>query len=141
MLRSLVVQNGDETEKYVCAHWRVFPPPGAGQDIEALRASNTVTDEQYNRLRLWAKICGLFDMKESKCMTCPHRRKIVWKTRGPCLVSPDGVEVAVVDATTGESNPRTKESHLTTIFRRPGTKGSHKPAAWTQREDNEDGDG
>jgi hypothetical protein len=130
MLHSLEVEENGKTEKYICAHWRVFPPPGAGEDAENLRVNKAIDDAQYNRLKLWERICGLTKMAESKCMSCPHRRRIAWRTQGPVLVSPDGVEAPVVDAATGESSP--KHRHLNTIFRRPGTRGSHEPAAWTK---------
>ena len=141
MLKSLQVKSGEDVEKYICVHWRTFPPPGAGQNIEALRASQSINSEQYNRLKLWDRICGLFNMEESKCMSCPHRRKIIWKVRGPYLLAPDGTESPIVDAATGESNPRERDSHLATIFRRPGTRGSHKPAAWTREGGEGGGDG
>lgn len=142
MLRSLPVQTADgKVEKYICAHWRTFPPVGAGEDIEALRASQEINNEQYSRLKLWERICGLMEMEESKCMTCPHRRQIVWKTRGPYLRSPDGTEVPVVDATTGEASPRNR--HQANIFRRPGTVGSYQSAAWNlhAQKAEEEGDG
>ena len=142
MLKTLEVDSNGKSEKYVCVHWRTFPPPGAGQDADTLRANQAITTEQHNRLKLWERICGLFQMQESKCMSCPHRRRIEWQTRGPVLTSPDGTVTPVVDAASGESAPRNR--HLANIFRRPGTKGSHKPAAWVeqaQKTGEGDGDG
>lgn len=114
---------------HICVHWKTFPPPGAGGDPENLRANRAIDEAQYSRLQLWQRDCGLFEMQESKCLQCPHRRKVIWKTRGPYLVSPDGTETPVVDSALGEASPRNR--HMANIFRRPGTTGSHQSAAWT----------
>lgn len=135
MLQSLKVGDGEDKVTVICAHWKSFPPPGAGQDAERLRANDTITEAQYNRIKLWERDCGIQRMQESKCMSCPHRRSVQFKTRGPVLVAPDGTETPVVDATTGEASPRNRHHHG--IFRRPGTKGSLKPAAWAVDQDEE----
>lgn len=139
MLQSLKVGEGDSSDTFICAHWKTFPPPGARQDAENLRANGTITEAQYNRIKLWKRDCGLVKMSESKCPTCPHRRRVVYKQRGPVLVAPDGTETPVVDAATGEASPRNR--HQRNIFRRPGTRGSHKPAAWTTQEEGTEDDG
>jgi len=134
-MRALKVGEGQDQQTYICAHWRTFPPPGAGGEVEALRANGHLDDGQYNRLRLWERDCGLMHMEESKCLGCPHRRLILWKTRGPYLRDPEGTEVPVVDMAAGEASPRHR--HMATIFRRPGTVGSHQPAAWRKDADAE----
>jgi len=128
-MNALKIGEGDNQTTHICAHWKTFPPPGAGGDVESLRHSGAIDTAQYTRLRLWQRDCGLFKM-DDKCLQCPHRRQIVWKTRGPYLLSPDGVETPVVDSAQGEASPRNR--HMAGIFRRPGTKGSHEPAAWTK---------
>lgn len=135
MLKSLKVVEGQQTQTYVCVHWKAFPPFGAGEDPQTLRAGGVIDEAGYSRLQLWGRICGLTEMSPSKCLTCPHRRKIVWKTQGPVLVDPQGTETPIVDSATGEASPRHR--HLHGIFRRPGTKGSHQTAAWTK--DSDDG--
>jgi len=138
-MRALKVGEGDGQQTYICVHWRTFPPLGAGGDAENLRANQAIDQAQYDRLRLWQRMCGLFDMTEEKCLTCPHRRLVVWKTRGPYLRDPDGVDAPVVDAAQGEASPRNR--HMAGIFRRPGTAGSHQSAAWAKdREDDQGGD-
>ena len=72
-------------------------------------------------------------MEESKCLGCPHRRKVIWKTRGPYLLAPDGVESPVVDAAQGEASPRNR--HMAGIFRRPGTAGATQTAAWVPEDE------
>lgn len=136
-MKGLKVGNGAETQNYICAHWKVFPPVGAGGDVEALRVSKDITDEQYSRHLIWARDCGLMEMDPAKCLACPHRRKVVWKTQGPVLVDLQGVETPVVDIATGEASPRNR--HLHNLFLRPGTRGSHQSAAWIP--DGEDGNG
>jgi len=135
-MRSLKIGEGKAQATYICAHWRVFPPAGAGQDEEALRAAEIIDQGQYNRLRIWQRDCGLMAMAESKCLGCPHRRKVEWETRGPVLVSPDGTRTPVVDPAQAEASPRHR--HLANIFQRPGTRGSSENAAWTKK-DGEDG--
>ena len=132
-MRALKVGEGDTQQTFICVHWKTFPPPGAGGDAENLRANEALDTAQYSRLRLWEQICGQIKMEESKCLSCPHRRKVIWKVRGPYLLDPDGVETPVVDSAAGEASPRNR--HMANIFRRPGTKGSHQPAAWAKTDD------
>lgn len=131
-MQSLKVGEGQAQQTFICVHWRAFPPLGAGEDAETLRRAGTLNDETYNRLLLWQRDCGLLKMAESKCLGCPHRRKVVWKTQGPVLVDPRGVETPVVDMATGEASPRNR--HMANIFQRPGTKGSLQAAAWVRAE-------
>lgn len=120
-------------EQFLCNHWRSFPPLGAGEDPEELRRAKTITDEQYNHLLLWKRECGLIEMSPSKCLTCPHRRKIEWRTQGPVLVDSKNNESPVVDIASGEASPHNR--HMAGIFRRPGTQGSHKTAAWVHKDE------
>jgi len=129
-MRSLKIK---DDASYICAHWRAFPPAGAGGDEEELRSSGVLDQEQYDRLRIWQRDCGLMAMEASKCLACPHRRKVVWETRGPTLVSPDGTRAPVVDPAQAEASPRHR--HLATIFQRPGTRGSGSNSAWTKKGD------
>ena len=127
-MNALKIGEDDNQTTYICAHWKTFPPAGAGGDVESLRRSGAIDTAQYTRLQLWKRDCSLLKMEEGKCLQCPHRRQVVWKTRGPYLLSPDGTETPVVDSAQGEASPRNR--HMAGIFRRPGTKGSHQPAAW-----------
>ena len=138
-MKSLKVGEGTAQTTYICAHWRAFPPAGAGQDKETLRSSEILDHAQYSRLGLWERDCGLMEMAESKCLTCPHRRRVEWETRGPVLVSPDGTRTPVVDPAAGEAAPRNR--HLANIFQRPGTRGSSENAAWTKNHGGGEGDG
>lgn len=131
-MKSLKVEEKKGTQTYICVHWRSFPPLGAGENAEKLRAAGTITEDQYNRLLIWQRDCGLLEMAESKCLTCPHRRKVEWRTAGPVLVDPHGVVAPVVDIAAGEASPHNR--HFTNIFQRPGTKGSHSTAAWVTKD-------
>lgn len=128
-MHSLKVFEGGQSETYICAHWRVFPPMGAGQDAEHLRSTKTITEEQYNHLQVWQRDCGQLEMGAPKCLACPHRRRVAWRTQGPALVDPKGVEAPIVDSAAGEAAPRNR--HFGGVFKRPGTRGSHQPVAWT----------
>jgi len=132
-MRALKIGEGDNQQTFICVHWKTFPPPGAGGDVENLRANEVIDTAQYARLRTWQDICGLMMMEEAKCLACPHRRKVIWKTRGPYLLAPDGTESPVVDAAQGEASPRNR--HMAGIFRRPGTAGSHQTAAWVHEDE------
>ena len=138
-MKSMKVDEERGRQTYICVHWRSFPPTGAGGDIEQLRAAKTITDDQYNRLLIWQRECGLLSMDLAKCLSCPHRRKVVWRTTGPVLVDPEGVETPVVDPAAGEATPRNR--HLANIFQRPGTRGSHQTAAWVGEDGADEGDG
>lgn len=130
-MRGLKVEDErGKTDSYVCAHWKTFPPIGAGENAESLRSEKTITQAQYNQLKVWENVCGLTAMEPGKCLGCPHVRKIVWKTRGPYMVTPEGVEVPVVDPAMAEATPN--HSHYTGIFRKPGSKGSGSHAAWVK---------
>lgn len=140
-MRSIKVEKetGGDPTTFICAHWRTFPPPGAGGDIEMLRHSRTITTEQYQRLQVWERECGLLEMAQTKCLTCPHVRRVKMKHPVPVLVSPDGTETPLVDSATAESAPRHR--HLTGILRRPGTRGSNENAAWAKNSGKDPTDG
>lgn len=123
-MQALKLESG---EKYVCAHWRSFPPLGAGEDEETLRRNKAITDEQYSHLLIWKRDCGLMEMLAGKCMTCPHRRKIEWRGQGPVVIDPKGVVTAIVDMATGEAS---SHNRFPNIFRKPGTRGNHQTTAW-----------
>lgn len=137
-MRSIkIAKDGEQPVTFICVHWKTFPPPGAGEDIERLRATKAITTEQYSRLQIWERECGLLDMNESKCPGCPHVRRVKMKHPVPVLVSPDGTETPLLDSAASESSPRHR--HLPSILRRPGTKGSNEHAAWVKAAD-QDGD-
>lgn len=134
-MKSLRVDEGQQT--YICVHWRSFPPKGAEGDVQALRRAQVITDDEYNRILIWERECGLFEMAPSKCSTCPHQRKVVWRTTGPVLMDSKGVETPVIDAAAGEATPHNRQL----AFRRPGTLGSHQAAPWVPIDKKTDGDG
>ena len=131
-MRSLKVQENGKEETYICAHWKVFPPPGFNGNAENLRANGDLDNAQYNRLQLWERDCGLIQMAEDKCLACPHHRKVVWKTRGPHLRAPNGLEVPVQDPAAGEASPCNR--HMAALYRRPGTVGSGENASWLKKD-------
>ena len=118
---------------YTCFHWKTFPPLGAGEDAEQLRLGGHLTDAAYSRLKIWERDCSLKQMEASKCLSCPHHRRVDWQGTGPVLVDSDGNETPVLDRESQVTN-----RHLVNIFSRPGTKGSYQTAAWVPK-DKEDG--
>ena len=95
---------------YACAHWRSFPPPfvTAGLTVEEARVKGLVTENEYQRTLVWQRTCGLTDMVQDKCLTCPHVRIAGYDKRGlPVLTTLDGsLSVPAVDLPTLELNGR-----------------------------------
>jgi hypothetical protein len=120
MIKSFLVEGSPPTE-FICAMWKSYPPTGAGEDAEVLRQAGILKNEDYERLKVWQRTCGKSEMDQG-CLSCPLRRKIVWKTRGPYLVSPDGVTSPVLDEATMASRPRMRDPHYTTVFSRHQTR-------------------
>lgn len=79
MMKPIRVQ-GDEGEAtvYACIHWRNFPAPFARMEgsAEDLRAQKVLDEVGYQRHKTWEAQCGLLAMDESKCLSCPHIRRL-----------------------------------------------------------------
>lgn len=93
---------------YACAHWRSFPPPFvvAGMTVEEARVKGFVTENEYQRMLVWQRTCGLTEMALDKCLSCPHVRTAGYDKRGlPVLTTLDGtLSVPAVDMPTIELN-------------------------------------
>lgn len=63
-----------EGSRYTCRNAKVWPPSHAllEDSFQLLRDNKEITELEYERLRTWERVCGLTEMKASKCMTCPH---------------------------------------------------------------------
>lgn len=97
MMRPIRVtgENGGEETTYACFHWRNFPTKFASvsEEPEALRARKVMTDVEYQRHQVWQRECGILKMDESKCLGCPHvRRLVIVPHQVPKLVTLDGKE-------------------------------------------------
>lgn len=53
-----------------CTHADMWPPLHASLgNLEALRASGEITEQKYEQIKTWERICGLQEMDE-KCLSC-----------------------------------------------------------------------
>ena len=94
---------------YACAHWRSFPPKGAGGPLtaEELRDQKIITPTDYQRFLVWQRSCGLTVMEQSKCQSCPLFRNAEVKKGLPVLTTLDGkLSVPAVDLPTLELRPK-----------------------------------
>lgn len=105
-----------EDQTYICAHWKVWPPKGHDRDPKELWGARGVTVADYSRVQVWRRICGLTEMSSEKCLECPHRMRVEWRTTGPFLVTPEGVASSIVDPTTLEVTPT--HNHLIGIAKK-----------------------
>lgn len=61
-----------EGHKLTCAQGTVWPPGRIKVHGSAEEARPHVTEEEYQRLQVYEKVCGLNQMAELKCLTCPQ---------------------------------------------------------------------
>jgi hypothetical protein len=111
MLTPLQVIYPDKVKRQIiCVHWRDFPPVGAGRGTpEELRASKTITEDEYSRMKIWERICGQVRMNRRKCPQCPHVRFVETHNESPCMVTTDGrLRTPLVDLPTMENLSRRK---------------------------------
>lgn len=114
-LTTLPTEPGQKPPIYACAHWRSFPPPfsGSGMSPQELRTKGMLRENDYQRMLVWQKMCGLFEMETGQCMKCPHIRIAEFNKRGlPVLTTLDGtLSVPAVDMPTMELNARQMANH------------------------------
>lgn len=92
-----------------CAHWRTFPPITAFYETtpEDLRARKVLKETDYQRYKIWERICNRKVMDGTECLICPHARLAEIRNGLPVLVSLDGlIVVPTVDLPTLEVNIR-----------------------------------
>lgn len=92
-----------------CAHWRSFPPKGAGfnKTAEELRAEKRLDEAEYQRYKVWESCCGLLDMVPEKCLKCPHVRTAEFKRHLPVLITLDrSIATPTLDLPSLESSSR-----------------------------------
>lgn len=63
-----------ETHTFHCKHKATWPPITALLDDppEYLLAINQITEEEYARIGVWKRVCGLREMTDTKCLQCPN---------------------------------------------------------------------
>lgn len=60
---------------YTCKNAAVWPPFRGiklRESIEEQRAFGLIEDAEYEQLKTWQRVCGLAEMSEAKCPTCPY---------------------------------------------------------------------
>ena len=79
MMKPLRVGDDVDAVTYACLHWRNFPAAFAGtaNAPEDLLDRKVLDGAGYQRYKVWEKECGIVRMDESKCLKCPHIRKLV----------------------------------------------------------------
>lgn len=63
------------THTFHCKHKSVWPPIQAllpEEPPEYLLATNQITEDEYARINVWKKVCGLRSMTVEKCLSCPN---------------------------------------------------------------------
>ncbi len=107
-MRPMSADRQGKTITYACAHWRSFPPLGAGSGTaEQVRSEGRLDESDYQRFKVWEKVCGQVSMAPDHCLSCPFVRTLEFRAHLPVLVSLDGTLVTpTLDMTTLESSPR-----------------------------------
>ena len=138
MLRSLRQEaEGKAPTIHLCAHWKTFPPPGSpsvlnGETPDEVRAKGLITEDERQRLQVWQRMCGLLVMREDKCLTCPHIRRVLIKQNQAYLILPDGRKILLVEKAVFEAGSKNR-SHLVVALRPPGSVGASQPAGWVKK--------
>jgi hypothetical protein len=97
-----------------CAHWRSFPPRAAAlaavSSPEELRAKKIMDEPEYQRFKVWQKICGLTQIDPEKCLQCPHARIAGFRKGLPVLVTLDGkIATPTLDIPSLETSKRLRD--------------------------------
>lgn len=89
-MKPLTIKTDGGAVTLLCKHRGDWPPVHAflGESFDELRAAKDIDDHKYEQLKVWERTCGLKQMNESKCPTCPL-----------AMIETDGAEVPYVDTT------------------------------------------
>lgn len=91
-MKLIQVQIAGKPASLVCVHWKSFPPQAAfavPETPEQLRAKKTISEADYQRTKVWQKVCGLTVMEQEKCLACPHVRTAEFQNELPGLMTLD----------------------------------------------------
>jgi len=128
-MRSARMHHQGVKDIFACVHYKTFPPPymNPTADLEFLRAEREIDGAEYQRAKVWERMCGLYQMDPEKCLSCEHVRKFVHRgqVQPSVLQKLDGTcPVPVVDISTLEAVPqRAGRAHLVTNIDRSGKAG------------------
>lgn len=138
MLRSMRLEReGKDSEIYLCAHWKSFPPPGASAVLEGdtpavVRSKGLITVAEMQRLQVWQQMCGLTTMHPDKCLKCPHLLQVFIKQNLAYIRGQSGRVTPLVEAAVLEAGAHYRENTVLGI-RPAGTPGSGRYASWVYR--------
>lgn len=59
-------------EILTCKQENVWPPTEVRAYGSVQRARKKVSEQRYEQIRTWERVCGLERMDRSKCLTCPN---------------------------------------------------------------------
>lgn len=129
-----------------CYHWRDMPPIRAfGADGicgDELYRSGTLSAPEWQRYKLWERICGLLAMDEVKCRACTHARLVEMRPpHVPVFVTLDGkIRTPVIDVTFVSNIPGEGSRTSTMTANRPdGSLLSKKDSAWVRQAQEREG--
>lgn len=97
MLRPLKIEIQGVLTPLMCLHWRMWPPlavTALGRTPEGLRDSHEIDQNEYQRIKVWERVCGLREMDAGKCLKCPLVRRVEYRGDAPFLISLDGTKVS-----------------------------------------------
>lgn len=75
-MEAIKVKIKDKEETIHCQNAGAFPPihlhlMEPGETPEDLRGTR-LTEAQYQRIKVWERVCNLSEMDATKCVACPH---------------------------------------------------------------------
>lgn len=118
-----------------CEHWKTWPPITAwtGSSAEELRKQGVVSDVEVQRIQVWERVCGLKEMDEGKCMTCPHVRKLTTNHLGTFMTTLDGhISSKISESPTNVATDKAKKDAMVSTLRPDGTPHSKTQSAWVK---------
>ena len=121
-----------------CIHWRTWPPLKAfefeGQAGADLYRAGDLTAVELQRFQIWERDCGLLVIREDKCRTCPHVRRVeILPPEVPTLVTMDGkTKTPIMDKTFVAALAQFRSTLMATQ-RSDGDPLSRRNAAWVRQ--------
>lgn len=88
MLRAIKTLLRGADVEITCCHADVWPPAWSKFGLPAVAWRDRFTTEQYERARTWETVCGLQEMSEARCPTCPHVRLLDGSSVRPSMRHP-----------------------------------------------------
>lgn len=71
-MKSRIGSLEEEGKVLTCKQAEFWPPSEVRAYGSVQRARKKVTEQRYEQLRTWERVCGLSQMDRSKCLSCPN---------------------------------------------------------------------